>query len=295
MSVRQRDDAGTQSGFILVSVLWTLALVGLITATLIKTVNLDIRAKANLTQQAQAASLSEGIARITAHDVATGRWQLSSSTTQSCRVGDYAARIDVTDLAGLVDINTAPFDLLQALLMGVGEPFEQARGVAGAIIEFRSPLQSGSSDSTNQQAGMRHAPKRAVFETVKELDQVAGMTSVLLDRLLPLVTVHSRSRGVDPTAAPAAVIAALSKSGSGPQPGGGPAVPPEFSARRSTRSFRVQVSVVHPSGARAGTQSTLELTPTQATGFILREWTRYQPTAAVTAQPAMADCFTDRL
>jgi general secretion pathway protein K len=88
----------------------------------------------------------------------------------------------------------------------------EANGLSRAITEFReqptNPMEVGSSAPayTDRPFG----PKRMPFQTALELDQVAGVEPALSRLLLPFVTVHSRSPGVDPSLSPPALFAALS-------------------------------------------------------------------------------------
>lgn len=97
------------------------------------------------------------------------------------------------------------------------------------------------------------------------IDQILGMTSTLLDQLRPLVTVHSRLTGIDPTVASREVLQAL--GGNAPSQG----LPQVLAVRSPARAFHV--TVIATRGARRASRSaTIELVPRAAHGFLVREW-----------------------
>ena len=122
-----------------------------------------------------------------------------------CVIDGVAVAIAVEDEGGKVDLNRASQELLTAMLKGFGVAKKEADFLARAIVDFRStrpePGQAG--------AGASPPEKPALFQTVFELDQVAGVEAALFRELLPYVTVHSRHPGLDPESAPPALFAAL--------------------------------------------------------------------------------------
>ena len=89
---------------------------------------------------------------------------------------------------------------------------EEADRIAAAIADFSRPptnaVRAGAFLAYAQD-GRAYGPKAGSFETVLELDQVMGMRPELLQAVLPYVTVHSRTPGVDPRVAAPALLAAL--------------------------------------------------------------------------------------
>lgn len=286
------------NGFILVPVLMILALLALVVSILVRTASLQIQASANLIEQAQVRGLADGVARIMMQDVVRGRWRAEPGAgALSCRLGGNRVDIEIVDLSGLVDINAAPQELIEALFGGIGMSAAQAVFAASAVVEFRAAetsIVSGFDPGLYRREGRSYGPKHAPFQTVDELDQVLGITPQWLDKLRPLVTVNSRSRGIDPSVASPAVVAALTRAVSASQFSNG-SVPPQFVGRRSTRSYGVTVTVAGAGGGTYTRHVEFELTPTQERGYLLREWTRWNVRAASatpTGRPAAA-CFAD--
>ena len=112
---------------------------------------------------------------------------------------------------GQLDLNAAPAESIEKLLLAVGTDKDRAAGLARAIAEFREggdTLSSGteSKSALYREAGLRHGPKNAAFASVNELEQVLGMDKALFARLRPLVTVHSHRATIDPELAQAILI-----------------------------------------------------------------------------------------
>ncbi len=189
-----------EGGFVLVSVLWLLALLTLVTMVLLTAVRLDVRTTGQLTQHAEAEALADGLMRLVALRLGDrDRRPLADAglardgTPLICGHGDAAVAIAVTDVGGLVDLNAASASLLEWLLRGLGVAPEKAVALAAAIVDFRDvddvPGVNGAESAAYRAAGLGHGPKNAPFETVTELDQVLGMDVALLNRLRYRVTV----------------------------------------------------------------------------------------------------------
>jgi general secretion pathway protein K len=279
-------------GFVLVSVLWLLALLTLVTLVLLTAVRLDVRTTGQLVGHAEAEALADGLMRLVALRIGDrDRRPLDTAglardgTPMRCQHGDAVAAIAVTDVAGLVDLNAAPANLLEWLLRGLGVGPDKAATLAAAIVDFRDeddvPTVNGAESPAYRSAGLAYGPKNAPFETVTELDQVLGMDLALLDRLRAVATVHSRQPGIDARVAPHEVLSAAAASSrigaaatspklGAPEPAD---IPPEFRIASRGRAYRVTVDVRLPSGGRFAREAVIEPERTAPLGFSLREWT----------------------
>jgi len=279
----------TDGGFVLVSVLWLLALLTVVTFVLLTTIRLDVRTTGQLVRHAEAEALADGLMRLVALRLGdrtrrplTAAGIPTDGTAVVCVHDDATVEIAVSDVGGLVDLNAAPVNVLEWLLLGLGLAPDNAAALATAIVDFRDaddvPGVRGAESAAYRAAGLAHGPKNGPFETVTELDQVLGMSPGLLERLRPLITVYSRQPGVDPTVAPRAILAvgaAVSRSAS-PARVGEPrleAIPSEFRIRSSVRAYRVTVSVQSPRGGRFAREAVVEPARTAPLGFWMREWT----------------------
>ena len=197
-------------------VIWGLGLIALMCITVAASARWRLAAAANLAGAAQAAHLAEAAQTIAIGELSadgTGapvsRFTLDGTPVFCSLPQGAVAAILAEDEGGKADLNGAPPRLLEAMLTGFGVEGNEAGAIAKAIVEFRTvdepPLASRSRTTS---AGI--APKHGLFQTIFELDQVAGIEPSLTRELYPFVTVSSARAGLDPTLAPPALFAALS-------------------------------------------------------------------------------------
>jgi general secretion pathway protein K len=289
-------------GFILVSVLWLLALMTLVTMVLLTAVRVDVRAASQFVRHAEAEALADGVMRLVALRLGDrDRRPLDAAgftkdgAPMLCAHADAAVAIAVTDVAGLVDLNAASPALLEWLLRGLGVAPDRSAALAAAIVDFRDeddvPVVNGAESVAYRAAGLAHGPKNAPFETVRELDQVLGMDVALLGRMRTVTTVHSRQPGIDSAVAPREIIAAAAAaSGAAGRGAAAPAdptvaaradIPSMFRIPSRARAYRVIVTVQLPDGGRFAREAVIEPDRTASLGFWIREWTVPAATAAV--------------
>jgi general secretion pathway protein K len=292
----------TDGGFILVSVLWLLALVTLVTLVLLTAVRVDVRAAGQWVRYAEAEAMADGMTRLVALRLGDrDRRPLDAAglardgTPLMCRHGDTAVGIAVIDVGGLIDLNAASADLIAWLLRGLNVAPERAAALAAAIVDFRDeddiPGVNGAESAAYHAAGLAHGPKNGPFETVTELDQVLGMDLTLLGRLRAVTTVHSRQPGIDPATAPREVVAAAATAAhagvwatafSGADATAATAssaeparadIPSAFRIASRARAYRVTVTAQLPAGGRFAREAVIEPERTAPLGFHVREWT----------------------
>lgn len=284
-----------EAGFAIVVVLAVLSLLALVAIVLQKSTAVDIRATAYLASHARAEALADGLTRLAIRHLVvnapsgekSGPFRLDG-TALTCRSGASAATISFINTDGLININLAPQVLMERAFGGVGLGEAQATRLAKDIIDFRSggdlSIDGGSKLGIYQQAGLRHGPKDAPFQSVGELEQVVGMTPALLEQLRPLLTVYSRFGVVNPSVVSMPVALALS---------GGSAsqsletlqsrliLPDEFTYIQRSRSltstnsntFVVRVAVDGGGNTRFTREAVVELTGARFDGAAIKEWT----------------------
>jgi general secretion pathway protein K len=268
LPLRARRDP--TSGFILVPVLWILALLALVAGLLSRHAATDIRANANVIQRAEGGAMVDGIARLAlryamavqADGTSLGPFKLDG-TPVSCSAGRFVAHLSIASAAGLVDLNTAPRDTLEQLFAAVAAPNPSA--LAAAVIDFRDNDDDRSMDGAEAEeyaaAGLRHGPKNAPFASVGELDQVLGMTPEIFARVRPFVTIRSGLLSPDPTYASRRMLAMR--------------FPTDLPDQQRLRYLRVRVSVHAAGSVRTYTrEATLMLERRIAGGALLKTWER---------------------
>jgi general secretion pathway protein K len=294
-----RSSGRCSEGFALVLVIWGLGLIALIALTVITAGRYRVLATANLIENAKAEALAEAgvnLLRLELHAAfASGSLSTLRFTTNGepllCAMPQGAlAALVVEDEGGKADLNTASPQLISALLRGFGAGPEEADRVAKAIAEFSRPEANAMLEEVAFRAyeadGRPYGPKKSPYVTVLELDQVIGMRPDLLRAVLPYLTVHSRTPGVDPRVAAPALLGAL--AGLEPArvaqlvgnvltdrereatPRG---VPSRFLSPSTGRSFLVRAEVRMPAGGLFAQEAIVEL-PASEKADELREWRR---------------------
>ena len=306
-------DCSGEKGFGLLLVIWGLGLIALIALSVIASGRNSVLATANLIENGKAEALAEAgvnLLRLELHAASVGgslrtlRLATNGAPLFCTMPQGTLAALAVEDEGGKADLNTASPQLLSALMRGFGAGSEEADRVAAAIAEFTRPATNVALDTVALRAyaadGRLYGPKKGPFETVLELDQVMGMRPDLLRAILPYVTVHSRSPGVDPRVAAPAVLAALA----GIEPASvaqlvgttqgdlaGEAtfrgVPSQFLSRSTGRSFVVRAEVRTPAGGSFAQEAVIEL-PTSDMPGELREWRRGQSRFGARLRDAMS-------
>lgn len=141
------------------------------------------------------------------------KWR-TNGTIYEWPLGDGTVLISIQDEAGKIDLNAATENLLLQLFRALDPSEQEPEALVDRLIDFRDidhdrrPL--GAEDIDYQRADLGYGAKDRPFERTDELRRVLGVTPELFALMMPLITVHSGQRGVDPDVAPAAVLAVLS-------------------------------------------------------------------------------------
>lgn len=295
-----------EHGFVLIAVLWGLALVTLLMSAAMTQSRQSAMIAANLRNAAEARLMANGMVRLLAFKLAQrrGRPEATAEPTSDgririCAIATATAWVSIQDVSGLVDLNAAPPALLQRLFEGLGEPPESAAALSAAIIDFRDADETaspyGAEAPEYAAAGLKHGPKNAPFDVVGELDQVLGMRRDLFEAARPLVTVQSRFPGLDPTVAPEALKQALVSR----QPGlekareRSPSISEaDWAAlgelvrfRSQARAFVVTADVLTDRGGAFRREAVVELGVRSPTGYRIRSWTAARTNVTLPQRP----------
>lgn len=203
--------AGPERGFAILIVLWTLVLVGLIVTHMITTARQETRLASNLRTEAELGAIADGgVYQAVFHvmDKSAAHWAADGVPHRSAG-GLGTLDIRIRSEAGKVNLNTAPVELLSALLHETEMPQGSADAVAANVVAWRSPAgQARPMAAAYRQAGRGYTPPNAPFESVAELGDVLGVTPEMLRRLTPFLTIHHNG-DTDPTGAAPVVRQAL--------------------------------------------------------------------------------------
>jgi general secretion pathway protein K len=301
--------AGNEDGFALVLVIWAIGIISLLALSFIGSVHYRVAAAANILASARAEALSEAGVNLAKLDLVLGfahgttgalRFRPGGPTVFCAMPEQGVAGIVVEDEGGKVDLNAAPPKLIARMLNGFGATSDQAENLAAAVADFGSTATDAVLEDVERRdyanAGRPYGPKKALFETALELDQVIGMPHQLFRLVLPYVTVHSRRPGVDPQAASPVLLAALAGEGSdevralmqGASTGIDLAslpgrLPLGTVSPRSGRSFLIHVEISMPGKSVFVREAIVELVDATRP-LVLREWRRGERRAGFSAQ-----------
>ncbi len=193
--MRPRD-----GGFILVVVLWTMALLALIATQMTGGTRLSTARATALRAAAVAAAAADGlVSEAIFHllDSGPGHWE-PNGQRRPIRLPRGEAEVIASREAGRINLNTAPPALLAAVLEAVGVPSARARPLAMLIYQFHLP---GPGDAAPYRAaGLPYTPPGTAFRATEDLGLIPGIDAGLIARLGPHVTAHGDGR-VDPAAA----------------------------------------------------------------------------------------------
>jgi general secretion pathway protein K len=203
------------AGVVLVTVLWVLVLLSLIAANLSLAGRSFSRQTFNIEQGTRAGLAADaGInwAMWNLQQPADTGW-LADGDLHRMWLDDTRVSVRLQDENGKLDLNAAPAELLDALLVPVIEDsLERARLVA-AIEDWRDNDDlvrlNGAEIEQYQRAGRSDGPGNRPFATLQELRLVLGMNADVYRHLLPHLTLATRVRTVNPTLASFEVLMAL--------------------------------------------------------------------------------------
>jgi len=220
----------SQRGFVIIAVLWIL--VALSALATIFSVYL-----ANSARALGVTDIGVEIEALTSASLELTAYQLLLADEKSRPAqGSFRFKLDnaevlvtYTSEAARVDLNHASKETLDGLFEVLGVESKAAGELAERIVAWRTeppkpnaasntssntpssaaPSKSDDEGALYLAAGLNYAPRGAPFAHVNELSLVLGATPAIVERVLPFVTVFSKSADIDVLLAPPEVIAAL--------------------------------------------------------------------------------------
>jgi general secretion pathway protein K len=286
-----------RAGFALLAVVWGTGLIAMMVVAFMTAGRLRLQTAHNIASATEASFVAESainlatlalLSKVAASSAnQTGAAEVYDGKPRFCVLDRAAVAVAVEDEGGKIDLNMAPPELLQAMLVGLGLEGRAAKDVTNAIIAFRTaqaPGEFGATPASDKAIDQ----KRALFETVMELDQVNRVDPALFHALIPFVTVHSRSPGIDQTASPPALFAALSgfpveqvrQLAAAPYPNGlkrnDPRFPANFKQPADHGAFLIHAEALLATGQSIAKDAILDLRPSNGKQFAVKELRRGQ-------------------
>lgn len=265
-----------ERGFALLIVLWTMALLAFIGTHITS----EGRGAAQLAQNLRGAAMAEAAADGAVQaaifhvlDPSRARWRADGAPHELRLPGGVAgavADIRITDEAGRLNPNTAPAELLAALLRALGVSLQDAVGIANAMVVWRTPgeqpEQPGPRAAQYRIAGRSYGPPGEPFQSLDEIGLVLGMTPDILARLVPFLSLYNQEIVNRAAAAPLLRRAIAQVAGPEPQGAAVSDQPPQIVAITATAAA---------SGSRFTRHAVVQLVPDAAgRPFITLAWER---------------------
>ena len=208
-----------QRGWALISVLWTVAMLGMMAAATqdltVTSVRTERRALARAHLEADLdAAVAAALLQLDDTRV-TNRWRVDGYPYPFTYDG-IPMTVSIQDEDGKFDLNESDDDTLSPLFESVGVDAKTATVLADRIVEWRTEATSddahtlhGGTDADYAAAGLLWRPRHGDFQSVAELNLVLGMTPAIFARVRPALTVYSRNDSPDEDVAPLVVLNAL--------------------------------------------------------------------------------------
>ena len=204
-----------QRGVALAVLVWFLAAMSLLVAGIVYLARMDARLTRWQITQAQATALGDGAIQLALADLLrderAGETAGRGQWWRYYELNGAEVSIGITPVTGLIDINTAPEDLLFSLFAYVADTGEEnAKSLALNVIKWRSPV--GGEQDRREDADGSGLLRHGRFEAVEDLLLVAGVDRAVFESVREAVYVAQQGQGgVDWVSAPLSVIAALNE------------------------------------------------------------------------------------
>ncbi|CCQ73351.1 general secretion pathway protein GspK [Magnetospira sp. QH-2] len=249
-------------GYALVTVVWMMALLSLSALGFSQTTRLEMTAGANEWQQARIRSIADGGVHRAIAVLLAGE----AGHRQNLVFADDHLRVSLEDLAGRVDLNAAPVDLIAFVLETLDLSPGRALSLAQRLADYRDADDlrrlNGLETEDYRHLGLSHAPRNGPLLDLSELDRIPGYNDLLIGRLTPLATVHSGARGVVAERAAPALAEALESA----------AIPGRWRDARQGRVWSVTATVEDPTGTRFSREAVVWLPASGNRRYRILRW-----------------------
>lgn len=187
-------------GFALIIVLWTLVLIGFVTARIVAAGRVEAQVAGNIAGRAAAEAAADGAVFqtiFTLMDPEPQRRLPLDGSAHTFAVGDCRVTVALADEAARINPNLVSSALLKALLQVTGSDPETAGRLA---IELREWVGAEGAARTQQamqaqysDAGLDYRPPGEPAEAIDELQRVLGMTPFVFAAIRPHLSLFAGS------------------------------------------------------------------------------------------------------
>jgi general secretion pathway protein K len=209
----RQTERSSQRGFVIIAVLWILVALSALATIFSVYLSNSARALGVTDIGIQADALVSASLELTAYQLLLADEKARPAQGSfRFRMDDAEAIVTFMSEAARIDLNAASKEILTGLFEVLGADRKAASQLADRIVGWRTPLKpnvANEEEALYLAAGLNYSPRQAPFAHVNELSLVLGASPAMVERVLPYVTVFSKSADVDVLLAPPEVIAAL--------------------------------------------------------------------------------------
>jgi len=263
----------------LIVVLWLIVLLSIMAAGHARNVHTDTQLASRQVEVAKARGLAEaGINHVILE-------MLADNSTNEIPIDGTVFAIDVYDTpvtlavrkaSGLVDLNAASSNLLDAVLQACDVEDGRRPALIDAILDWRDGDNlthlNGIEDKDYLAAGLPWTSRDDAFVSIDELKYLPGVDQGLFERMAPLVTIHSGRGGIDLENAPPILVATLASdeiSAATRRDGGAGAA---NRRNRQLGTFHIYASVAAGSGTVASIEAVVTTSRSAGKPVTILEW-----------------------
>ena len=198
-------------------VLWLTVMLAVVGGAFAFSMRSEVLAARNAVSLAQVRAAADGALDRTVFELLRPRtpesWKPDGRRHQ-WQDGETVLVTSAVDESARIDLNTGAELLLKNLFVVLGELDDAAASaLVDAIVDWRDADElrrpSGAEAADYRAASSNYTPSNRPFESVGELSRVLGVTPALHAKVAPMLTVHSRQRGVNALTASRSVLLAL--------------------------------------------------------------------------------------
>ena len=198
-------------------VLWLTVMLTVVGGAFAFSMRSEVLAARNAVSLAQARAAADGALDRTVFELLRPRtnesWKADGRYHQ-WKDGETLLVASAVDESARIDLNVGAEPLLKNLFVVLGELDDAAASaLVDAIVDWRDADElrrpSGAEAADYRAANSNYTPSNRDFETVGELSRVLGVTPALYAKVAPVLTVHSRQRGINSLTASRNVLLAL--------------------------------------------------------------------------------------
>lgn len=268
-----------QQGMALIIVLWLIVLLSVMAAGHARNVHTDTKLASRQVEVAKARGLAEaGINHVILEMLADNSTHEIpiDGTVFAIEVYDTTVTLAVRKASGLVDLNAAKADLLDAVLEACGVQDGRRPALIDAILDWRDGDKlthlNGIEDKDYLAAGLPWTSRDAAFVSIDELKYLPGVDQDLFERMAPLVTVYSGRAGIDLENAPPILVSTMVGDQISPatQRDGGAGAANR--RKRQLGTFHIYASVAAGSGTVASIEAVVTTSRSVGKPVTIREW-----------------------